>query len=212
MEKASIILDILTAAVLLVAAIRGASRGFIKTITGFAVTLLSFVGAWLCARLFSSWLVPVLSPIIEKTAMPLIEKAASPERLNIAGINVAGLQVLADAAGEGIRSLANGIVQEITKIVAYAATALLSFILLQIVLRIILKTVDTVAKMPVLSLANRMLGLVVGLFSGALIMIILAWIIGFFDAYVTEESIQATALFKYFADIPMSLSLLRRIK
>ena len=212
MTGLSIFLDLAALLVVAAFAIRGARRGFVMTVAGLAVVFLAYIGAGLAAKILSPAVASLIEPMLSGIELPDLISEETLAGINIAGVNIGGLGLFADAAdaiNAGADKIAKDIAAGVASTIAYAIVAVLAFVVLAVVLRVIFRAVNIVAKLPVLNLLNRTLGLVVGCLTGIVLMIAAAWITGLFDAYVTAETVEATLAYKYFADPPAFFKLFR---
>ncbi len=208
----NIILDAATVLLVALFAIRGARRGFVMTVSSLVAVVIAYIGAGIAAQLLSPLVAGWIEPLLAGIELPEIVDEDALAGLSLAGVNIAGLEIFGDASdalNEGAEQIAQHIVTAVSRVVAYAVVAAVAFVVILIVVRMIFKAIDIVAKLPVLHMLNKLFGLLGGLALGILIMITAAWIIGLFDAYVTAEEIDATFIYKYFADPPTFLKLFR---
>lgn len=227
-------LDIVIIAILLLFGIGGFLKGFIKGIFGLASTLVS---AFLSSQL-AQMMAPGLSErvievgmknvflgiipdvdltgiptTIESVALALQEYGIPRWMVDTVAANIAQrVEEGAAATGEALREM---IAQSMAHAIALSFTRLLLFVVLFFVILLLLQllqlALDTVFKLPVLNLSNRVGGLVLGLIQGALVCgvvcvvvsLIVLYTAGEPDAAITMETINATRVFRHFYNNPI---------
>ncbi len=161
----------------------GLKNGFIKSVVNFASTLISL--------LLTSFLYRPISALLYNTEIGSLAKDFS-------------LELLEEKAGGRMEPV---ILDKTADAMAVVIVNLIGFIAviiaIKIALGIITKSLNLVAKLPIIKQANSLLGLLVGLISGVLICYIVIGFIatfGEYDALVTirqhiEKSVFAVALY-----------------
>lgn len=224
-------LDLITIGILAVTGVIGWLRGFIKSIFGLLSTLLAAILAGLGANA----LAPVLSQRLTEVGMKQVFLGLIPQ-LDVAGNGVQGLgealqeqglpsaliQIITDSAsavlqssaatGEELRemiaqSMAQQISLGLTRMVLFSVLFFVALALLQVLLLVL----DTVFRLPVLNLTNRVAGLIFGLVQGAFICgvvcvvvsAILMYTAGEPDALLTVQQVEQTHLFRLFYHAPI---------
>ena len=205
----SIFLDIVVLLVVGGYAVSGARRGFVMTVSGLVSILLAYIGAGLLARLFAPAVAGLIEPYLQRIELPAILSAETLEHYEYAGIKVSALEPVRQSMNASASQLAARIISGIAAKLAYALVAVVAFLVLCLVFHGIFRAMDLVTRLPVLSFLNGTLGFVAGLAVGCLLMVVLAWVAGFFDAYVTPEAVSLTRIYRFFADPPALLTLFR---
>lgn len=164
--------DLILITLLFLFALWGYKKGFIKTIVGFASTLISlFVTTFL------------YSPIAE-----LIYKAGIGDFLVDLIITSDADKYIADTE---ITSII------ITKIISF----LLVILIIKILLSILVNSLNLIAKLPIIRQANSLLGLCTGILSGIIICYIIIGIIGSLSGNDFVYSLQQHIRSSYIANL-----------
>ncbi len=224
-------LDIIIIGILAVTGVMGWLRGLIKSVFGLLSTLLAAVLATVGANHFA----PMLSEKLTEVGMKQVFLSMIPDisvmdssvqnlsdALQAQGLPTALTKVVADSlnavlqngavAGGDLRELlAQSLAQQIslglTRMVLFSVLFFVALALLQVLLLVL----DTVFRLPVLNLANRVGGLAFGLVQGGLICAVVCVVVsailmytaGEPDALVTMEQVEQTVLFKLFYHSPL---------
>ena len=127
----------------------GMRRGFIKTVVGFASTLISLVLTLLAY--------PIVSDLLHKL-----------------GVGESIKEIILDVIAKNEQSnLGLGIMEKTAEASSVMVVNVISFIaviiLAKFVLTLLIKSLNIITKLPVIKQANALLGMVVGLLSGILI-------------------------------------------
>lgn len=227
-------LDFVVVAVMALSAIYGFLKGFIKSIFGLLSTLVS---AFLASQL-AQMLAPTLSERITEVGMksafltiiPDVDLTGIPTTIEsvtlalqeyglpgwmvntVAGHITQQVENGAATAGEQLReTIAEGMAQAVSLSFTHMLLFVILFFVLLAVMQIIMLLLDTVFKLPLLNMANRLGGMAMGLVQGALICgvvcvivsLILLYTAGDPDAMLTMESVKSTYLFHHFYDNPI---------
>lgn len=161
-------IDIIFVAIIILTAYIGAKRGLIRTLMGIFATAISAVLSMLLYRPVAL----ILSDSgVGDTVRTYIEKIISE---NAGNINASMIQSTVEASS-----------QLVIDAISFAAVILLSKIIISVVAR----AMNIVAKFPLIRQANSLLGLVVGVISGVLICYIAVGIVGAAAQYETAENI-----------------------
>ena len=200
-----LIIVIVIAAILLINAYLGISRGFIKTFLGFFRMIIAAAAGYFLASPLASILktTPVYKNLLSGIETSLADHLSGMNGGDISGIfseNSADLELLfqkfgrsfSDVSAEYSKLAAEQSEQATDALVKYivtpacdAITTALSFIFIFIVVsiavNIIIKLLDFVAKAPVLNGFNRILGLAAGVFAAFIQIFIITML---FDAAI----------------------------
>ena len=209
MDHLSLILDVGAAAILIIFTILGAHRGFIKTVSGLLTVVIAYYGAGFLARMLGPWAAEQLMPYLENIQLPEILSAETLEQFSFAGVAVGSIDSVQEALGGTVSRVTESIISGIAQALGYALVAAVSFVVLCIICKLIFHAIDLVARLPLLDLTNHVLGFAAGVATGVVLLLAIAWILGFFDAYITAEVVQDTHIYKWFADLPGTLQSLR---
>lgn len=185
-----ILTDALVAAILLIFLIVGAKRGLMRSLMGIAVIALALLGASWCASHFTE---PVCQWLV-----PLIEKRVA-ERSPLAGL-IHLPAFLSDLIGNireaGHDFIVNTILEMIRPIV-HAATYLIGFVLLVVVLKLLSKLLRIVENLPVIHSCNKLGGALLGLLGGIAVVFVALWAAEQFN-WLPADTLQGSYLAKYF--------------
>lgn len=224
-------LDLITIGILAVTGVMGWLRGFIKSIFGLLSTLLAAI----LASVGANMLAPVLSERLTEVGMKQVFLSLIPQldgagngvqalgqALQEQGLPAALVQIITDSAsavlqnsaatGEELRqTIAQSMAQQIslglTRMVLFSVLFFVALVLLHVLLLVL----DTVFRLPVLNLANRVAGLIFGLVQGVLICgvvcvvvsAILMYTAGDPDALFTVQQVEQTYVFRLFYQAPI---------
>ncbi len=210
----NIFFDILIVLVVLLSAFIGKKRGFIKTFFGFFESVISFILAAFLARPIGSFfsktiLEPVISKYFARAFLKIsgdISSEITFDALSKSGqefllrfqINGEVFDSFFSGAGESVsKSLEQvfaSIAEPIASSIAYAVTFFVLFIGISFLLRILIKLVDLVSKLPFLNFSNQFLGFFVGLLWGLVLAVALSYLV-----VLIEPFLQSTEFFRDFS-------------
>lgn len=108
-------------------------------------------------------------------------------------------------------SLAMAVVESVAQSILYAALFLISFVGLTIGLKLLIRALDLVLRLPGLHLVNSLGGGLIGLVEGALALFLAIWVLRRFGVSFETDTVSATHILRFFAThTPLSaLSLLQ---
>ncbi len=208
-----IVLDILLVAIVVVAVVIGARRGFFKSVMGLAGIVLAVV-------LMASFATPLASAVDDAVIRPwAVERAIEAQgvsaetptadldlaRIDSAvsdflNVDLSGVDEIPETAGEYLDAifLVNGITLAISK----ALAAVIIFVVSMLGLWILGFVLKPILKLPVLRQCNGLLGAAIGAVNAVIILLILAtaiYLIGVTSqaADFDVATVDQTVLFKY---------------
>jgi len=206
-----IFFDILTAAIVVVAALRGKHRGFILTLCGFLTIFVAFFGALVVSEFFVDPVAELLFPAVEQAILAIVEQgsAIAPDDLPLTAVveplhNIpffAGLAEMFQSAleaktfaftGSAVLAVSIFFSQQLARIVLF----ILSFIAILILWWCLSHALDLAFHLPGLHFLNRLGGLVLGFGQGIALCFILCWLLK--DSYITPEAVDGSFLLPYF--------------
>jgi len=208
-----IFFDILIAAIVVIAALRGKHRGFVLTLCGFLTIFVAFIGASIVSELLVQPVSILLRPVVEKVIFSILEDrvAINPATAEIPLSAVLGtLQAVpffaglaehfqsalesgaAEIAGSAALALAEYAAVQFARIILF----ILAFVAILIVWWIMSHALDLACHLPGLNFLNRFGGLALGFCQGIALCFILCWL--FKDSYITPEAIDGSFLLPYF--------------
>ncbi|MDF2838659.1 MAG: hypothetical protein K0S60_362 [Evtepia sp.] len=190
-----ILLDIAVLIILLFFTIRGIQHGFVRALCSFLAVFVAFFGALVISKqltpMASEFLAPQILPSIvkhlEKDSVPeptsdlstqettiILKKIGLPETWSrmIQQANSA-----ADQKQIATTSPSQLFASYILNIIVSAAIFILSFLLLLLTWLFFSRSLDLLAKLPVLNFCNRILGALFGLCKGVIFLLVLRWLL-----------------------------------
>ena len=233
-----VIIDAAAVAVLLGFALWGAHQGLLRSLTGLLTVIVALVGAGMIAGALAAPAARLTGPLVEdhirsqvdeamtvqssqKVEMPEADLDQEDEGFDIDDLlALMGLDedvresLLGDiqekAVDTGV-SVAAAIVESVVQSLLYGVLFLLSFLALMVLLKLALRALDLVAKLPGLNLLNSLGGAVIGLIQGALLAFLAIWIARRLGVSFETETVAQTHILHFFTtNTPLSaLSFLR---
>lgn len=163
------LVDLILVFVLALCVYIGWMRGFVKTLSGFLIYVVSFAFANASYHLITKYVIqiPFLQKLISDVEMPAFsEKATFLDKLGEI-VTFAKDTALSQGAEEALEAskavLGNCVAELLASVIAFAAIFLASILLLKLLIWIF----DAfVTRLPVLRQANGFLGGIIGLFNG----------------------------------------------
>ena len=229
-----VIIDVIAAAILIASAAWGAHRGLLRALAGLAVVIAALVGAAIIANTLAAPAAHLVTPLIQEHIETRVDAAMAqqsqevqmPEEdvdqdfaiedlLALMGLDEDVRSSLVQQTEEKIRdtgvSLAMAVVESVAQSILYAALFVLSFAVLTIALKLLVRALDLVLQLPGLHLVNSLGGGIIGLIEGALALFLAIWVLRRFSVSFETDTVSATHILKFFAaHTPLSaLSLLQ---
>jgi|GEM_PF-2861752 len=213
------LLDLVLLVVLLISLVKGSKKGFVHSLLDLATYVVTvLVAAFLCKAfaqiIYNKYIRDKLIEVISVkmatgTAGEIIEKLSSGfvgTLLKISGSSDK-LTFYLDAAKSG-SSAASLIVDNILKgpvlVAVKAVFFVITFVIVRIAARIIIKITDVINKLPVIGSLNKLLGAVVGFAEGFISCYIAVYIFSFFiglfgvkSAELTQQAITHSYLYRF---------------
>ena len=178
-------IDLIVILIILISAVIGYFRGLIKTLMQLASSILSLVISFAIYKPVEYLL--KLSPIYTAIKEWVFEKIGSPDLLGLGAQSQAkeigkltswmpgfiGSQIAKNNNQEvyallGVNNIIDYIVTYIANIIVMGLALMVTWVLVKIILMIIMKALDIVAKLPVISTFNRWGGLIAGILKALL--------------------------------------------
>lgn len=225
-SPSAVLVDVIAVFFLIFFALRGRKRGLIRTLTGILALVIAFWGAGILAQQTSPYLsskyvepwiynavLPTVSESQSVTAVPDSE-AEVTETLGGAfkeiGIPRGAIQSFFNDFVINLTDSLEHIVENASKSIGYKLTYailfLLYFLLLYLLLRLAAKLVELLAKIPGINFVNKTLGLLLGLISGYLVVLILSFILTTTGVFLTPQLVSETYVLQYLVNFsPLSL-------
>ena len=207
------VFDVILFLIVVLFAALGVRRGLVLTVCGLLSIVVALGGAKVAADSLSPMVAEAITPRITATVEGRLEKnvsdsvkdAGETAKDSLSGIlSIFGnsdtyekaSQQLQEAIQSGLKpsleSAAKSVAKDLAQPVAWWAVYGLSFCLILLVWELVSKLLDLVAKLPVLNLANRLMGGGVGLLKGALVVGLVCVLVlrfGLVTAAETKESV-----------------------
>ncbi len=166
----------------------GYSKGFIRIVLSFAMTIISFVLAILLAAPFESF-VKNSTPVYDKINKQMTEYVSKyvPKELDVASeelqkeaireLNLPSAiqsrlidsNTIDEKLAMGTESFSEYLAVSLTDTLVEAFSVIILFICIKLILRIIVSLIDLISKLPLIHGVNKSLGGLVGLAEGILI-------------------------------------------
>ena len=227
---APVIMDIAAAAVLLLFLILGARAGLIRSLAGLVIVVVALVGAGMIAATFADPAAKLAAPMIEKAVTQKVEEAITAETgmldteradpeigelLSMLGLDEEVKENITNRAEQTIRdtgaSVISAVVESLCRSVIYGLLYILSFLGLWLLLHVLAKAMDLLARLPGLSTLNALGGAALGLVKGVLVLFLAIWAARRLGVSFETEEVAQTYILQFFAThTPLSmLSLLQ---
>lgn len=228
--SAPVIMDIAAAAVLLLFLILGARAGLIRSLAGLVIVVVALVGAGMIAATFADPAAKLAAPMIEKAVTQKVEEAITAETgmldteradpeigelLSMLGLDEEVKENITNRAEQTIRdtgaSVISAVVESLCRSVIYGLLYILSFLGLWLLLHVLAKAMDLLARLPGLSTLNALGGAALGLVKGVLVLFLAIWAARRLGVSFETEEVAQTYILQFFAThTPLSmLSLLQ---
>ena len=206
--------DLLIAAIVVIAALRGRQRGFILTLCGFLTIFVAFIGASIVSELLMQPVALVLRPVVERAIFSVLEKGASIDPAAITQLPLSDVlgtlseipffsgmaEMFRSALESGSAQVAQSAAVALAEYAALQLARILlfivSFVAILIVWWVMSHALDLAFHLPILNFLNRFGGLVLGFGQGIALCFILCWL--FKDSYITPEMVDGSFLLPYF--------------
>lgn len=214
----SILYDILILLVLVAFALWGMRRGFIMTLCSLIALLVALVGSLLLTNLFAPVVAGWLEPAIKPSVTAAVENTL-PEEVTQAGLSISELQTLLEKAelpfgledyieqfiGELpslntqtlVEDVANSLTRQVATVVARTLLFLVCFIVILILWHLLARGLNLVAKLPGLHFLNKLGGLVLGVFRGAILVFVCLWLLHS-SGLLAQQTVDSSHLMSFF--------------
>ena len=216
-----LVIDILLIGIFGLLVVRGWGRGFMKSVLSLGRLILSLVITIVFGASFAAWIdakfvnPPVFEAVFKKFSDVAAEVTASAEggidalveKIPDAFRGYLDLETIDPAAEINalVEQWSHTVADGISKVIATVIGYILLFVLAFLVLTLVIFIVTRFAKLPAIKTVDKLLGLVVGLFSGAVavifISVILSAILGIFGQEALVEGSFMLRLFSGIKDL-----------
>ncbi len=215
--------DVIAAALLLFFLWRGYRKGLVLTLCGLLAVFVAFLGASVLSSLLAEPVAKAIEPVVTSSIHDTVtsyyqrspaENTSAEESDWLSQLPLEELlaplkdsklfQGFADAFQEAVDDGVADIAASAAKALAhYVAVHLARTVLFTVLFAVILvawsilsRSLDLVAKLPVLNTVNRWTGAAVGLAEGTLLVFIACWLLK--DSYLSAEAVRGTYLLQFF--------------
>lgn len=224
---APVIIDAIVVIFLAGFTIYGIRRGLLQALAGLVIVVAALVGAGMIAATFSAPAAKLAAPLIEKRIERKVDTAlAEQEReammpeddadfqledlLALLGLDTDVRESLAEKTRETVRetgeSLIAAVMESIAQSVIYGVLYILSFLALLALLRVLVKAMGLLVKLPGLRGLNALGGGLLGLTEGALLLFLLIWAARRLGvSFETQTLAEAHILRIFTANTPLSV-------
>ena len=228
--SAPVIMDIAAAAVLLLFLVLGARAGLIRSLAGLVIVVVALVGAGMIAATFADPAAKLAAPMIEKAMTQKVEEAITAETgmldtervdpeigevLSMLSLDEEVKEGITNRAEQTIRdtgaSVISAVVESLCRSVIYGLLYIFAFLGLWLLLHVLAKAMDLLARLPGLSSLNALGGAALGLVKGVLVLFLAIWAARRLGISFETEEVAQTYILQFFAThTPLSmLSLLQ---
>ena len=233
-----VIIDAVAVAILAFFVLWGAHQGLLRSLAGLLTIVVALVGAGLIAGALADSAARLAGPLVEerirtqvdeaitaqasqKVEMPELDVEGGDEEFDIQDLlALMGLdQDVRDSLTEEIQekavdagtTIATAVVESVVRSVLYGVVFLLSFLALTVLLKLALRALDLVLKLPGLHLLNTLGGAAAGLVQGVVLAFLAIWIARRLGVSFETETVAQTHILHFFTtNTPLSaLSFLR---
>ncbi len=188
----NLLADFFIILIIILCALIGKKRGFIKTFFGFFGNVAAFilssvfskpVGTFLSSKVFYPFFKNYfLDSLKENLGDSALDFVALPEEaeaiLSRFGTGTeeirAYLDQISPSAEETTEVVSQWILEPIATSIGVAVAFLLLFVVLTVAIRILVKVLDLISKLPLLNVSNCFLGLLAGVLQGAFLAVLIA--------------------------------------
>lgn len=189
MLTSSVIVDIVICAVVALSLLIGARRGLFRSLAELVSCIAAYVITSLLAGGLASAAAEWLRPMAEERVSALVEAYLSGALEKAPAFLTAGfLEELLEQA------LPEAIVEQGLYNIAYAAVFVVLFLVVIFALRLLIRAVDTVLKLPLLHELNTFGGAAVGALKGAVLVGLLLWLAQRTGLLVSQEALTGSLL------------------
>ena len=205
----AVIVDVVIVAALLTGIVLGARNGLLQSLAGVIVVVVAFLAAiWLAGRFadpVAQWLQPILEQrLADKIQSKPVSTASAGDMLALFGFSGRTLVDLAKTVTEQAlqtgRSLLDEVVGSVIHSIAYAAICVLSFLVLLLVLRLLIKPLELATKLPGLRTLNGVGGAALGFIESLLLVYLAVWALQKLQLIITPQLIEESMFLKLFVN------------
>ncbi len=205
-----IIADIITVAIIIISMIIGRKRGFIKTVSGILTVIIAFSLASFAAKetapvISEKYISPYLSSAIVDEVKQTPENTLDLDELSNLFSNIGIPEgIISSAVADVSKTLTQNIAEPLTTMtnnisarLTFGALFIIYFLILLLAVSLLFKLLNLISKLPVLNFTNRLLGLIFGLISGYLIIMVASFILNKTGTLLTDGVISESIILKH---------------
>ena len=149
--------------IIIISALVGFFRGFVKSVAGFLVYIVSFFAARTFTPLLAVVMkrLPFIAKMITDIEMPVLDNSSTTLQKIIEMVKY--IYNSGKSTDEAIKQIANNYLAEV---LSYVIAFIILFIAIFIILKLVVLLIHKIAQTPVLKQINKILGLLVGILTG----------------------------------------------
>ena len=213
-----LVIDILLIVIFGLLVFRGWWRGFMKSVLSLGRLILSLVITIVFGASFAAW---IDAKFVNPSVFEAVFKKFSDVAAEVTASAEGGIDALVEKIPEAFRGYLdletldptaeiNALVEQwshtvadgISKVIATVIGYILLFVLAFLVLTLVIFIVTRFAKLPAIKTVDKLLGLVVGLFSGAAVVIFISVILSaLLDIFGQEALVEGSFMLRLFSGI-----------
>lgn len=221
----SLILDIVTIAILLCFVIGGLHAGFVRTLCSLLAVFVAFFGAAFLTKHITPYLVDSITPYALPSIVKKLETSETPpsrdpdeaetqQLLRELGLPEGWSTIIAEnydqeESSPSFTSPSQILAGYILHLIIYGVVFLLLFAILLILWSFLSRALHLVARLPVLSFFNGTLGAALGFLQGVLVLLILRWALCDLAGLVSPQLENRTHVFQLLGAMRAHLPSLR---
>lgn len=195
---ASLLLDLVTAALLVFFFIRGFRRGLVLMLCSLLAIFLAFAGGWYLCHHYDVALQEKLQPVFYERMLEKYHREA--------GVQQGELSEQQEQIQEETERAAQAIFTQKSATLSYtAASAILflgGFLLVLLFWTLLCHALDLVARLPGLHLLNKSLGGLLGLAGGCLLLTVCRWVLCDLLSLIPAQAAADSYLLSFLSKIP----------
>lgn len=208
-----IIIDFIIVLILIISMLIGRKRGLIKTFSGILTVIIAFSLASFAAKetapiISEKYIAPYLTSLVNietdnslETSKELFDFSDLSKPFSKIGIPEG---IIEDAVSDVTKTLSQSVIEPLTAMtnnisyrITYGILFVAYFLISLLIVFLLFKLLNQIAKLPVINFANRLLGLIFGLISGYLIIIISYSVLNKCGILLTDAVISETVILKH---------------
>ncbi len=218
-----LLIDLILAAILVLACISGYRKGFIKALIGLVGTVAALIVATVFSGALGMWINDTFAHqavqnVISENVSSALESDPEAGQLVFGAVDryvfssgISAEEYVARIQEEGydaVDAVSSELAQSISVPLCKSIAYLVLFVLASAVLRIAAHILDRIFRLPVLKTANRLLGLLLGALCGLLLVMLLSrlfvcilpWLAGNFPQVFQEDLPSKALLLRFFSE------------